>query len=93
MVVVDPSPGTPRKILHGRIVVLIQPLFPADSGDAMHPMSRPLTRLALRRVLLCVLQCETVTSGQEIRDLMNEGLYPSIPKRGPYGRPQEQEDF
>jgi hypothetical protein len=93
MVVAGPSPGTPGKILHGRIVVLIQPLFPANSGEAMVPMSRPLTRLALRSVMLCILQCETAPSRKEIRDLMNEGLYPSIPKRGPYGRPQEQEDF
>jgi hypothetical protein len=62
--------GGPGKILHGRIVALIQARLPARSGDSALSMSRHLTRLTLRSVMLTVLQCETARSPKEIRDLV-----------------------
>ena len=79
--------GTEGKILHGRIVAFIPAWLAAASGDSGLPMSWPLTRLTLRSVMLCVLQCETAGSRKEIRDVVRQGLYSSNPKmRSPYGR-------
>jgi len=64
------APRIPMKILHGKIVALVQPWAATDSGHSIDPMSQSLTRLTLRSLVLGVLQCETASSRKEIRDLV-----------------------